>query len=179
MRSWLYDLCAKGSAVLLALVAMQMPMFIQQYVHQLQGHLSELRLQVAEMERVAAQSGKSLPEYIGKFLESGDLDFAAQGSLMHEMMGRAELLQQHSNALMEASIWSKPLLFATHFDLSIARDTFSHFQLGVPLSIEGACYGVVGVLISSLLFAALLRMFRRGRQLLPCRQPVVRGDDRP
>jgi hypothetical protein len=63
--------------------------------------------------------------------------------------------------LQMAPVWKRPLALARNFD----RDIFiaTHFQPGVPLSIEGGIYALCGLLLAWLT-GGLFRLSLRGRR---------------
>jgi hypothetical protein len=132
-------------AVAGAVIFSQIPNFIDQYQQQVTGRMAELQLQINIMERVAATTGKTLKQYILKFLSSTDPDFYNQGEVIQQMLLRFESLVQALNALKEASAFTKAWALICHFDYEIARSTFSSFVVGLSFSLEGFIYAFIGL----------------------------------
>jgi hypothetical protein len=148
------DYCfAVAGAVLLC----QFPLFIQQYMLLLTGHLSESRLQFKVLEETAAMSNKTVAEYIHKFAMSPDLDFIHQAQWMQSIQTRAESLGQAYATLQEASIWSKPFVFLFHFDRSIFAETVHAFSFGLPMTLEGLIYAICGIGLGAFCYRLLQR----------------------
>ncbi len=145
MMSWLTGLLDRTFAVLGALVGTQAPMFIQQYHQQLSGRVAELKLQIEAMTKIAVQGQKTLQQYIEHFIQSGDPDFMRQGELMLALNDRYETLLHAFQQLTSASALSKPFIFIREFNWDIASSTFVDFQTGVPFTLEGLGYGVIGI----------------------------------
>lgn len=160
MAKWLYEFIGKAFAVMGAAIGVQMPMFIQQYTQQLAGRVAELQLHIDSISKAAGLNGKSLSQYIQKFLDSADNDFIAQGNLLKGILERFFTLSDAMSSLQTASPLFKPYLFFAHFDTEIAKNTWQYFQLGIPLTLEGLCYALSGMLLSGLLFT--------GGSLLAC-----------
>ncbi|MGZ3634018.1 MAG: DUF2937 family protein [Parachlamydiaceae bacterium] len=143
--NWLTGLLDRVFAVLGALVGTQAPMFIQQYHQQLSGRVAELKLHIEAITKVAAQGQKNLQQYIEHFMQSGDPDFMRQGELMLALNERYETLLQAFQNLTSASVLSKPIVFIREFNWDIASSTFVDFQTGVPFTLEGLAYAIIGI----------------------------------
>lgn len=161
MFNWITGLFDRVFAVACAIICAQSPMFIQQYNQHLSGRVAELKYQVDSMAYAATLGHKSLDQYILRFIESGDIDFIRQGELMHRMTERYESFSIALNRLSEASLISKPFIFVRDFNWEIARSTFSEFQPGVPLTLEGFAYAILGIILGYGIFA-LISMVTKG-----------------
>lgn len=171
MGTWLVDLLDRIFAAISALLFAQLPLFMQQYQQQLLGHVAELNIQVNAVSEVAAASGKTLPQYIHRFLVSGDSDFMQQGQLLHNMVERSLSLAQASQSLLHASAFEKPLLFVKYLNWDIASSTVRYFQPGLPFSTEGFLYGFVGILFGYATCLGMKRFLKFLYRLL-CRKKV-------
>lgn len=153
---WIAGIFDKILALAGALVLSQGPVFMQAYTHQLSGHVAELQWQMDAMQRVAAQSGKSLNQFVEKFLTSQDKDFALQGQLMWDTMERWHNYSEGLFALQNATVWTRPFVFIRHFEWNIVQSTYESYDIGLTLNIEGIVYALIGMLIGYLI-AVLLR----------------------
>lgn len=145
--AWLLKLLDRVLAVLGALLFSQAPLFMYSYMQQLQGRVAELQGQKEALTRVAAQTGKTLDQYIFKFLSSSDPDFSAQGQLMQQFLERLKTLTLGLHNLQNATLWEKPLVFMQSFYWDITQSTWAHYEIGIPLSLEGGMYAFVGLLV--------------------------------
>lgn len=152
MFKWLVTLLDRLFAVAGALVFSQAPLFIHQYSLQLEGHQAELHLQINAMSQAALQTGKTLDQYIHKFISSSDDDFQLQGEIMQAMVVRWNHLSKTLSSLQESSLFQRPFVFLQHVDAEIVKSTANNFQLGIPLNAEGACYAIIGVIFGFLTF---------------------------
>lgn len=150
----------RACAVAGALVVSQVPLFIQQYKQQLSGHVAELQLQVEMVRQAAMASGKTIDQFIKKFVASGDVDFSRQGEIMQQMVQRWHDLADGFNALSQASIVAKPIVFFQHFNVSIAKETVSTFSPGIPLTLEGGVYALIGIGVGYLTFSTIKAICR-------------------
>lgn len=158
MTYWFISLLDRVFAVGGALICVQAPMYIQQYGHQLSGRVAELKLQVNGMMNAAAEGSKTLPQFIKRFLDSGDSDFMRQGQLMLASAERYEELSGALNSLNHSSAISRPFVFLRDFNWEIASATFSDFQPGISFSLEGLAYGLVGLGLGYGLFCLLSKL---------------------
>lgn len=156
--------------ILGALALSQAPLFLQQYTHQLSGHTAELHYQVHKLEVSAAESNKSLKEYIQKFQENADPDFARQGSLMHAMVERLNSFNLSLNALQEASVFAKPVYFIVYFNTEVADATWQTFEFGLSFSAEGLICALIGGFIGYLFFYSLQSFVKGFFRLLAPRE---------
>lgn len=140
---------------------MQAPLFIHQYTQQLTGREAELRLQIDAMQRAAKLSGKTLEQFVQKFLSSPDQDFALQGELMQAMTMRWHHLSEAVQAFQNSALWERPLTFIFYFHTDIAASTLQHFAFGLPLTIEGAIYAFLGIIFGYLLFIGLRKIYAK------------------
>lgn len=160
------SLCDRICAVLAAIIFMQLPLFISQYMQQLTGREAELRLQVDAMRQAARISGKSLEELINKFVSSSDGDFIRQGELMQSMLERWEGMFKSLVSLQQSSIFAKPFNFILHLNTETFSSTLKNYSFGLPVTIEGAIYAFCGLVVGYLLFSGLRRLIRKTTSFL-------------
>ncbi|MCB1148925.1 MAG: DUF2937 family protein [Chlamydiia bacterium] len=152
-------------AVLGALIFSQGPAFIQQYIQNLSGAVSELKLQVDRMTTLASKGGKDLPTYIKKFIASSDPDISGQGEIMQLVSSRYTSLNGSLESLSGAHFWSKPFHFLMNFHSDIFSRTLDYFRPGINLTFEGLIWALAGLLIGYFLYTgiknALCKLGRR------------------
>lgn len=162
-------------AVLGAVLFLQIPLFIQDYQIELKGHVSELEWQVSLIQEAAKFSGKSLEQYIHKFLVSGDVDFVHQGEILSNMVVRLNTLSSSLKAISEAPIWERPFVFCSYLNYEIAKSTFHSFQMGMPLTLEAIVYGLLGMLIGFGLYQLTIRGLQRTWRLFRSERRLSRA----
>ena len=155
MIRFIVNMIDRVAAVTGAVLFSQAPMFIYQYMQNLSGHVAELKVQIGSLHSISALTGKSLPEYIGRFLDNPDPDFIAQGKWMNDLLERYQSMNVSLNALQDASLWTRPLLFIRHSYLDVVKQTYGEFTPGLPFSFEGLFYAFIGMILFSSIFAAL------------------------
>lgn len=159
MIKWLGNIIDRLFAVAGALVFSQAPLFMQYYTQQLSGHVAELKLNVEAMGKIAAQSGKTLDQYVLKFMASTDPDFNLQGKLMQSMVERWTVFNENLYSMQNATVWTRPFLFIRQFDWDIARTTYHTFEVGLTFNLEGIIYAFLGLLFGYLVFMLIRKVF--------------------
>src|SRR5262249_23609355 len=114
-----------------ALLFLQLPLFINGYTQQLFGRVAELKLQNEALVKIASQNGKTLDQYIYKFLSSSDPDFHGQGEWMQLSVKRLYALKEALFNLEHATLWQRPFIFLKTFNLEIGKTTLIHFAPGL------------------------------------------------
>lgn len=126
-------------------------MFIQTYTQLLAGHVSELNYQIGEYRHIADKNHKSLPDLIQRFLKSDDAEISMLGQILNQLLERFEKLKISLDLLMNSPAWKKPLVFFSQLDLSVLKESFSHYTIGLPLTFESLAYGLIGIIFSIIL----------------------------
>lgn len=160
MLKWIGGFIDRIFAVAGALALSQFPLFMQQYQQHLSGRVAELQMQVQAMRNAAALTGKSLQQYVMKFLQNGDADFKNQGAIMNSMVERYNHLTEGYNALHDSSIFSKPVMFIRYFDWDIAQSTWQSFEIGFSFSLEVFIYAALGIVVGLFAYWIMGRIFR-------------------
>jgi hypothetical protein len=145
-------------AVLGALLFMQAPLFMQEYVQHLSGRVAELQWQTNQLQEMANQAGRTMTDYIEKFVSNPDLDISMQGTFMLMVIQRQSVLEKSLAAIKEAPVWKKPLVFMEYIQWDVARSTFDSYHMGIALTIEGGIYALIGVMAGVTVFAILKKI---------------------
>ncbi len=133
-------LCVAG-----AVFFSQAPEFMQQYAQRLGGHVNEARLQVAQYERVATESGMSLERFITHTETNPDATVSRLGSVMHQSTERLRDLENSQQAIMDSGLFGRPFAFLQHLDTEIAQATWTVYKPAVPTTVEGLVYAIAGM----------------------------------
>jgi hypothetical protein len=135
-------LCVAG-----AVIFSQIPEFMQQYLQRLGGHLDEAKRQLLQFRHVAEQSGLTLDRLISQTVANHDAAVAKLGGVMTDAVVRVDTLQSAHDALLHASLWTRPFVFARHLDHEIARGVADVFKPAVPTTLEGLVYAAIGMVV--------------------------------
>lgn len=169
----------RALCVIGAVLFSQAPEFMQQYLQRLGGRLDEARLQVTQFQHTAAQSGLTLERLISQTSANADPAVARLGGVMTAALDRVGALEGAQDALLHASLWTRPFVFLRHFDPAIGRATWTVFQPAVPTTLEGFVYALLGMLVLLAVYrvglkypAIRLARARRKARLVPEDQSV-------
>lgn len=143
-----------------AVVFMQAPQFIQNYTHVLYGHLAELHWELDQMHTFVHKSGKTIEALAKKFLSSSDPDIIFQGELIEKLVTRERDFSLALQALTTANPLTKPFVFLRHADKDLIGETWVHFKLGLPITVEALGWGFFGLLAGYFLFRLLYALAR-------------------
>ncbi len=152
MLKWFGEMIDRLFVVAGAALFSQWPIFMQEYEQRLGGHVDELRHQLDTLRKIAKESGKTLEQFIEKFLASSDADFSRQGAFLEAMQHRFVKLSDALSQMQEASVFSRPFLFLKNLDFTLGKATLYHFKPGMLFTIEGACYLLAGMAAGYALF---------------------------
>jgi hypothetical protein len=145
-------------AVAGALVASQVPGYIQHYTQRLAGHLQEALLNVQGWQAIAdATSGGSLADLTDIYLANPAEAVVAAGEKCVSDIERVAELQGALTALQEAGLWQRSLVFVRQCDVDIARQTLHEFVPNLPLNAEGLLYALGGMLLALGLYLVIKR----------------------
>lgn len=158
MWNKLWNMADRIFVVLGALIFSQVPLYMHSYSLQLQGHVAELQIHLDTLQDIAFQTGKSLEQYVQKFILSPDADFRLQGEAMNRTIERSHSMSEALYTMEHATIWERPFFFIRYLDWQTAKSTMANFEIGIPLNMEGAVYAVVGILVGSTLFFLIRRL---------------------
>jgi hypothetical protein len=159
MRSFFGKIIDRVFAVIGAFVFCQIPELIRQYTALLYGHLSESKTQVVLLEQNALSSGKTIPEYIQKFLQQTDPDFVRQGKMLQTLVTRHDDLSTSYTALSQASLWTKPFVFFSKVNFPILHEATGQFVPTLAFTLETAIYALVGICFGVLVYRLLAKGF--------------------
>jgi hypothetical protein len=164
--SWIDGFFDRIFCILFAILFLQIPHFIHEYILVLKGHIDELKHYTKLIHDAASHSDKSIEQYIHKFLQSSDHDFVRQGEVMQKMNTRLHDMTTAFNALQEASLWKKPFVLIANWQSDIGHATWSLFQFGLPLTLESIVYALAGVVVGFCVYHGITSMFRGGKKVV-------------
>ena len=144
-----------------ALVCLQLPIFVDQYLLRLEGHQAESQRQIDALTEVARVGGKDVDQYITKFLAQGDRDFHSQGLLMQETVERNRFLIKACTALREAGPFSRPIIFLRYLDAKVLAATWGSFTPGLSPTIHVFVFGLAGWLIGWTVLTGAAHLWKR------------------
>lgn len=159
MFRWISGLVDRIFAAAGGVLFSQAPLYMKQYAQQLSGHAAELRYQVDAMRQAATNSGKTLEQFIQKFVDSNDVDFVRQGDIMSAMVNRWYHTTDALASLQDSTVYSRPFVFMKNMNWDIVKSTWSHYVFGLPFTIEGLIYAVIGIIFGFIIFFGIRKFF--------------------
>ncbi|PKL74450.1 MAG: DUF2937 domain-containing protein, partial [Candidatus Melainabacteria bacterium HGW-Melainabacteria-1] len=141
-----------------ALLFIQVPVFITHYVQRLGGHVHELTRVVNQYRTSASDNGKTLEEYVRRFLNSNESDFVSAGKDMQFNIDRLSDITAALDRLTNSGPAAKLFYFIRDIDIDIARGALINYTPGINISIEGAIYALCGLLAGTLLYLGIKKL---------------------
>lgn len=153
----LWQILARITCAAAAIFLMQVPVYIDQYVDILTHARAEAQPTYESTQRKAFQRNFS-PE---AFLEAAELEVQNKDSLqlVVNTFERYQTYDEQINAINGASIWKKPIIFSQVSEKKV-REAME-FKPGLNDSWESLIYGLVGILLATILLNLLVLPFRR------------------
>ncbi|HPC42833.1 MAG TPA: DUF2937 family protein [Spirochaetota bacterium] len=145
-------------AVLGALVFAQFPQYLAQYIQRLGGHVDEAARNMEKYREIAKDVGKSLYQYSQHLLNSKDPAVFKTGQKIAGDLERYNQLADALKELQNAPAYKKFFIFVRHVDFDIARGAWESFTPGLPVTLEGAAYAAVGIVVGMILYFCLSRL---------------------
>lgn len=134
--------------VVAAIALAQGPNYIAQYVDVLSGAEMESRKTFEDVQGRATARGMSVDDYIEKTVKETPREIEAW-DFVQDSKKSVERYQKYHEALLalqNTTLWKRPFVLAYHFDQSVHEAI--KFEPNVPITTEGAVYGLIGVLIA-------------------------------
>ncbi len=147
-------------SALFAVLFAQIPQFMLLYITRLDARVNELALIVEQYGNIARETGRTLELYIRHLQNSSDQAVSKTGDLMYKNMDRLDDLRSALFELQSASPASKFFVFLANIDLGIVRNTWKNFSAGLPFTMAGAVYAVIGLFSGMAVFFLVRQLFR-------------------
>ncbi|WNC74109.1 DUF2937 family protein [Thalassotalea psychrophila] len=145
-----------------AVVAMQLPGFIQQYGQRISGHLAEAQYQLQKYQYIADQHYQGdILLLVRRYQMNSDPGINAAGDVVFDLIDRISLLTKHVSHLFESDYFLQIYYFIIELDLEIARATLQDYQLTIPLNIAAIATGIGFAVFVSLISGMTLKIFQR------------------
>lgn len=172
--SWLRGLLDRIFLLAAVFAAACIPSFIAQYRQRAGGRLDQVLLDLAPFQAIADRyHGGSLDALIRYHLASSDPTFHQEGTALQAMVSSAARLREIVAGL-NTDLVRQCLYLLQHHDTDLMRATWSIFQPGFALTLQGVLFALaVGVLLWALFLGCwhgTARLTRRSYR--PARPPV-------
>lgn len=133
-------------ALVLGVVASQVPEFAQQYRQRLGGAVDELNRIIREFDADAARMQMDRDTGLGRLLANPDIFVRQRGEQIRDDAARAARLELQLQSYQEAGPFWRLATFARSYEPEIARRAAQNFEPAVPVTTEGLVTTVIGFL---------------------------------
>ncbi|GAB4363501.1 MAG: hypothetical protein Kow0026_28060 [Oricola sp.] len=140
-----------ASGVAGGIVMSQAPEFAQQYRQRLGGALQELQVIVADFDADARRSDLSRAEALAAYRASADEFLRDRGVSIARTISRYESLQRQAARFAAWPEAAQPALLVGESDAELIAGAWADFRPGVPVTVTGAVWAIIGCLLGLLL----------------------------
>ncbi|MEM7658056.1 MAG: DUF2937 family protein [Bacteroidota bacterium] len=147
--------------VLFAVLFAQVPVYISQYIDVLSGARMEAQKVYDDVAEVANAYQQSVDQFLEDMTNHPDQKVRDMSSVQLNTVQRYHRYTEALEALTERAAWLKPFYLIRHYDPSIHASMF--FEPNVPLTIEGAIYALMGLIVALLLIGLVTGIVQRVR----------------
>ncbi len=151
-------------AVIVAVLFLQAPEFVQQYAQRLGGAIDELDRVVRHFDEDARRSGYDRSGALGLMSRNQEQLVRDQATRMSETIGRLANLRAQQAAMGQPGSFTRAGAFATGYDSDLAARTWKDFQFALPVSADGVLFACTGFILGFFVsFAGAIGLGRLAR----------------
>ncbi|WJH41294.1 DUF2937 family protein [Aliirhizobium terrae] len=143
-----------------AVVFSQAPELTQQYRQRLGGAIDELTTIIQNFDEQANHAGLERQAALNIYAVSPEQFLRSQGDSMRHTFDRYESLSDQMLHLASTSPILRPLVVARNPDPATLANAWRDFVPGVPVSIAGLVWAVLGAVVGLMVAVILLVVFR-------------------
>lgn len=151
-------------ALMLGVLASQIPEFAQQYRQRLGGAADELNRMLQEFDAGAARMQMDRAEGLDRLARNADSFVRQRGEQIRSDAERAARLETELQAYRDAGPFWRLATLARQYEPEIARRAAEHFEPAVPVTGEGLFAAAFGFLLGWLGGRALIVPVQRRRR---------------
>ncbi len=131
------------------LLSLQGPALIEQYIDHLQGHVEELKYQVAKLQEITGKKAEEIKSLITEWEER--IETKEPILFISRLYDRFEKLKSDFNAFQAARFWNLPLTFIFHLDQGILNETLSSYRYGLSFTLTSIPFLIIGLILAILM----------------------------
>ncbi len=147
------------AAVLGVFIFVQFPQFFSQYIQRLGGHLDEARRIVDLYIKAANSLNLTFEEYINIHLAANNPVFVSSGEQISQIAERFYALEKSLFKLLEATPLTRLWTFLREADWEIAAQTWRFFTPGIPTTMEGLVYAIIGLFLGWGIYSGIRALY--------------------
>jgi hypothetical protein len=151
-------------AIVMGIVASQVPEFAQQYRQRLGGAVDELTRVIGEFDADAARMNLSREGGIDRLLGNADTFVRQRGEQVRSDVDRVARLGRQLDAYAEAGPFWRLGVFARQYEPEIARRAAENFEPAVPVTSEGLFATLAGFIAAWIGGRAVIAPVQRRRR---------------
>jgi|SRR6266487_3200308 hypothetical protein len=137
-------------AIVPALLFAQIPEYMQQYYQRIGGAVDELDRIVQHFDEDSRRSGYDRASALGLMANNSERLIRDQALRMNENIARLDRLRKQQQTMREGSAFERFATFVTSYDPPLAQRTWDAYKFGLPLSVDGIVFALVGYVLSLL-----------------------------
>lgn len=136
-----------------AIVFLQLPHFIEQYTQRIGGYASSQSEQIKEYQSIANQHfNGDINAYITRLEQNADPAIAESAQQISQRINKTNDLKEELVVFENKPLWYQVPYFLTHMRMNLVTGTAQNFSPGLPINLWAWGYGLLGGVLSSLLF---------------------------
>ncbi|MEQ8605022.1 MAG: DUF2937 family protein [Marivibrio sp.] len=148
-------------ALIVALLASQVPEFRQQYLQRLGGALDEVTRQVAALDERAQAAGLERYAYLRRLLGNPDPIVVREGEALLDLVSRKRRLETAIARIEDAPAYLHVVQIVLNLEPEVASAALEDYVPAAPLSLSGLFHAFVGFFVGYLAPMGVRRLFPR------------------
>lgn len=149
-------------STVVALLASQIPEFLQQYSQRLGGAADELTTIVRHFDEDSRRSGFQRPDALQLMKRNPERFIRDQAARVEENISRLDRLHEQQAVLSGGISLASFFAVLSNYDAPIAQKTYDNFVPALPLSFTGLFFALLGFISSLGVLLALGGILRLG-----------------
>ncbi len=142
--------------VVAALVFLQAPMYLNQYQNVLAGAQKEASISYQRLVEIASEFDQTIEDYLAELLANDNPKVVANAREDQEQVDRYHGYTEALAAFEASGPLKRPFVFLRYYNPTLA--TAVVFQPGLPLTMEGFAYALLGIVLMMLLISLVKRV---------------------
>lgn len=162
MRAWLNSfgsLIDRIICVVVAVIFLQAPVLMNQYQNVLAGAQVEASRTYERLEEIALRFDQSVEDFLAELLADDNPKVVANAEADQEQVDRYRWYSEALTAFADANAFTRPMVFFQYLDPQLLDAVV--FQPGLPLTVEGFVYALLGIVLAMGVISLVKRLFRR------------------
>lgn len=139
-------LADKMAAVAGAVAGCQFPQYLAQYVQCLGGKILLAKENVEHYTQIASKNSLTLDQYVSHLHNVPDSVTSNTSTEIANQIHQLSYLQNSLDSIVHSNAFTKLPNFLAHLDWSVAHQAMENYTPGIPTTMEGLGYAMIGML---------------------------------